>query len=278
MFRSEFDHLPQENFAVVFGNSFRMKPPAIKRPVIGLGLCLSLLVSLVGFSVWKHAVQLFAAPADIFMHRMAIVCLAVQVLAVLLSCIRVLKSRYPAFPVYAQLIESGCFRYMVCFAGAMYAADSSGPDGLSSVISLVVFALSEICCNLFMFARIVGRIKRGKYRPEGTAFWDDDRQSNIVYGVLAAPGCLGLAALLQSVSGICDILDIAEPDFSGVVSILLALFFVIVMIASSTAGAYLNVRQNILLYCLRRFGYDTYGYGLDRNEQQDEENLDDESE
>ena len=275
MLRSEFDLLPQENFAQVFGNSFRMNPPAIKRPIIGLGLFLSLMLSLVGFSVWNY-VKPFAVPADIFMHRMAVFCLAAQVLVVLLNCIRALKSRCPAFFVYAQLIESGCFRYMVCFTGAMYAADSSELGVHASELSLAVFALSEIGCNLFMFSRIADRIKRGKYRPEGTAFWDNKQQSNIVYGVLAAPACLGLIALLRSVSGICDILDVADLDFSTVETVLLAVFFVIAMIAASAAGAYLNVRQNVLLYCLRRFGEDTDGYGLDRNEPQDEENWDDE--
>ena len=272
MFRREFDHLPQENFALVFGNSFRMNPPAIKRPIIGLGLFLSLFVSMAGFFAWSYDVKLIASPMDTWMYRSALVCLAAQVFFFLVSKIRILANKYPTFPVYVQLLENGGFRYMLCFTGAMYAeADGVDSRGLVSAMCLCLFVLSEIGCNVFMFSRIASRMKAGKYRPDGKAFWDSKKQSNIVYGVVAAPVCLGLSALLNLISGICDVFDFAEPDFSGIISVLLALFFVIVTITASLAGAYMNVRQNVLIYCLRRFGYDTDGYGLDRDEPQDEE-------
>ena len=262
MLSRKFADLPQENFAQVFGRS--IINGEFPRKGSGCSIIVSLPTLIVASRIWEKEISFQAAPADRWFFIAAAGCLCLQILLWLLFEVTTISRKAPAVGVFIRRLAAGCARLVVFFlADVVSLSVAADRTGLVSVLYAAAFLLLEIICGVIMRTRISGRIINGKYRPDGTAFWDNQRQMDIFYAVMASPVCLLLSLLLVVGASLLKTRGVADIDIH-MPAVMLALGAIWVpLVLMVLVGAYKNVRDSVLLYCFRRFGEDKAGYGFD---------------
>jgi len=266
MFHRKFDQLPQENFARVFGESISLDEFPKKNTAIALRtLCFVMGVMAI---VTEFRIDFFAhTPIDRWMTLAVAACFGLLTLFWLVFRVFRLSGRAPGLDVFYNLFCSGCNRVCFLWLAVVFTRDYVGDrNGLVSAICAGAFVLAELTANILMFTRVPKRIAAGEYRAAGRGFWDSAKQEKIILLSMIVPVNIAVCVALKVIAYALRTFRIADPDFSQPVKWLVLVSIWSLFAALMLYDAYRNVRENVTLYCVRRFEDDTEGYNFDVEE------------
>lgn len=266
----KLDLLPQKHFALVFGEAIAKKKFPRKRPFVLFGATLAAAAAVV---VRYAQVSYPFSLREIWVARSLYAILGLHTMVWLLF--RVFRlARKPGVSVAAQLLGSVCARLMLFLLALEVTCERTGKESLPLLAGCALaFAAVEITANALISVRVTNRIINGRYRPDGTAFWNSQKQMNLCWLLLAAPVCYAVAGLLKISSSLLE--RFTGFDASVPMNWLVVAGVWLLLASVAVIEAYRNVRQRVTLYCWRRFGGDAdgYGFGHDVNDSEDLHNI-----
>jgi len=265
MLRVALDHIPQKKFYLIASYPLWTKNYPHKHPHQMVWTCF--FVSLLPFFVSQLIKNDLGLEIMKSIFAVALASIGLLLVAAIVSNIRRLSSRRPEIGHYSILYGTGCVRLnlwiMTGFIAAAKVSDYFAGEKEAKAVNITlvsfaaIFVLSEVGFNIFMFRRIIRRIKEGHYLSNGTGFMDSNKpMDDIKKAIKPFKVVTILIVVLLLLDVFNGILEFADFDFRSMAGTIMFVIFVLMLVALNFGTAWFNTIQTVLLYCHKRFGND----------------------